>query len=41
MIRVHNPYVKNLPAAVLFDTDNTLYSYEPANHTAEKATASS
>ena len=40
MIKAYNPCVKNLPVAVLFDTDNTLYSYEPANHTAEKATAS-
>ena len=38
MLKILNPN-KNLikPSAVLFDTDNTLYEYEPANKKATKA----
>lgn len=38
MIRFNNPAKINvLPNAILFDTDNTLYSYDPANQAAVAA----
>ena len=40
MIRFNNPEKTNvLPNAILFDTDNTLYSYDPANQAAVAAPA--
>ena len=32
-----NSLFKNLPKAVIFDTDNTLYPYEPSHRAALKA----
>lgn len=38
MIKIINPQqFQKLPDAILFDTDNTLYSYEPAHRMAMKA----
>jgi len=38
MIKIYNKErFKRLPDAILFDTDNTLYSYEPAHKAAQKA----
>ena len=40
MLKVINKNLKIIkPDAVLFDTDNTLYEYEPANSKAVKAVA--
>jgi HAD superfamily hydrolase (TIGR01549 family) len=38
MVKIHNPQrLERLPDAILFDTDNTLYPYDPAHETAMRA----
>ena len=38
MMQIHNPYqFDRLPDAILFDTDNTLYAYDPAHAAAMAA----
>jgi putative hydrolase of the HAD superfamily len=38
MIQILDPnYFTQIPDAVLFDTDNTLYPYDPAHHAAQEA----